>query len=171
MYRYITLERAKREKDAMATHRTMIIGAGAAGQMILRELKTSVKATAKPCCVIDDNPNKWGRLTEGVPIVGGRDSIMANVEKYNIDQILLQSLPHGWRTEEISSISVRKQNVNSRLCGSIPAGKRTGFLKQDESSSSRRSAWKRSDQSKHGRDLPVTIKGKTILVTGGVSSS
>lgn len=100
----------------MATHRTMIIGAGAAGQMILRELKTSVKATAKPCCVIDDNPNKWGRLTEGVPIVGGRDSIMANVEKYNIDQILLQSLPHGWRTEEISSISVRKQNVNSRLC-------------------------------------------------------
>ena len=88
MYRYITLERAKREKDAMATHRTMIIGAGAAGQMILRELKTSVKATAKPCCVIDDNPNKWGRLTEGVPIVGGRDSIMANVEKYNIDQIL-----------------------------------------------------------------------------------
>lgn len=51
MYRYITLERAKREKDAMATHRTMIIGAGAAGQMILRELKTSVKATAKPCCV------------------------------------------------------------------------------------------------------------------------
>ena len=31
MYRYITLERAKREKDAMATHRTMIIGAGAAG--------------------------------------------------------------------------------------------------------------------------------------------
>ena len=39
MYRYITLERAKREKDAMATHRTMIIGAGAAGQMILRELK------------------------------------------------------------------------------------------------------------------------------------
>ena len=72
----------------MATHRTMIIGAGAAGQMILRELKTSVKATAKPCCVIDDNPNKWGRLTEGVPIVGGRDSIMANVKKYNIDQIL-----------------------------------------------------------------------------------
>lgn len=38
--------------------------------------------------MIDDNPNKWGRLMEGIPVAGGRDSIPENVRKYKIDQIL-----------------------------------------------------------------------------------
>ena len=38
--------------------------------------------------MIDDNPNKWGRVMEGVPIVGGREDILINVKKYKIDQIL-----------------------------------------------------------------------------------
>lgn len=89
-YRYITLERTKMEhlQDAKNVHRAMIIGAGAAGQVILKELKSSNLVDARPCCVIDDNKNKWGRYMLGVPIVGGRDSILEAVEKYNIDQIL-----------------------------------------------------------------------------------
>ena len=88
-YRYITLERTRRERNVSAVHNVMVIGAGAAGQVILKELKSSTEVMAKPCCVIDDNPNKWDRFMEGVPIVGGRDSIMESVEKYKIDQILL----------------------------------------------------------------------------------
>ena len=89
-YRYITLERTKMEhlQEADNVHRAMIIGAGAAGQVILKELKSSNLVDARPCCVIDDNKNKWGRYMLGIPIVGGRDSILEAVEKYNIDQIL-----------------------------------------------------------------------------------
>lgn len=87
-YRYITMQRARRAKEQSALHNAMIIGAGAAGQVIIRELKGSTESTAKPVCVIDDNVNKWGRLMEGVPIAGGRDSIMEAVKKYNVDQIL-----------------------------------------------------------------------------------
>lgn len=88
-YRYINLERARREKNLNVSHNAMIIGAGAAGQVILKELKSSNSAVAKPRCVIDDNPNKWGRLIEGIPIVGGRESILEAAEKYGIDQIML----------------------------------------------------------------------------------
>ncbi len=87
-YRYITMQKARRAKEQLALHNAMIIGAGAAGQVIIRELKNSAESTAKPVCVIDDNVNKWGRLMEGVPVAGGRDSIMEAVKKYNIDQIL-----------------------------------------------------------------------------------
>ena len=87
-YRYMNLERGRREKDAKPLHNAMIIGAGAAGQTLIKELKSSGEVKSKACCVIDDNPNKWGRVMEGVPIVGGREDILINVKKYKIDQIL-----------------------------------------------------------------------------------
>lgn len=87
-YRYINMERARRELAARKTKNAMVIGAGAAGQAIVKELKNSDETGAKPCCIIDDNPNKWGRFLDGVPIEGGRDEIKAMVEKHHIDQIL-----------------------------------------------------------------------------------
>ena len=170
MYRYITLERAKREKDAMATHRTMIIGAGAAGQMILRELKTSVKATAKPCCVIDDNPNKWGRLTEGVPIVGGRDSIMANVEKYNIDQILF-AIPTARVEDRRDILNICKETkcelktlpgVFQLANGQVSLSKMKAVAVED--------LLGRDPIKVNMDEIFQYIKGKTILVTGGGGS-
>ena len=61
-YRYVTLERTRRERNVSAVHNVMVIGAGAAGQVILKELKSSTEVMSKPCCVIDDNPNKGGRF-------------------------------------------------------------------------------------------------------------
>lgn len=70
------------------TTNVMIIGAGQAGQIIVRELHSSKELNAKVRCFIDDNPNKWNRYIDGVPIVGNRDDIMVAVKKYHIDRIL-----------------------------------------------------------------------------------
>ena len=86
-YRFINMERARREQSARPRHNVMVIGAGAAGQTILRELQNSKEVSGKACCVIDDNPNKWNRYMDGVPVVGGRDSIMEMAKKYKIDEI------------------------------------------------------------------------------------
>lgn len=88
LYRFINLERSRRNKASTALHRAMVIGAGSAGQVIVRDLKSNSKSDIIPVCVIDDNPNKWGRFMDGVPIAGGRDSIMESVEKYSVDRIL-----------------------------------------------------------------------------------
>lgn len=101
-YRFIMLERAKRLSNSKASRNAMVIGAGAAGQLILRELISSDEYKAKPVCVIDDNSNKWGRQIEGVPIVGGREKIQASVEKYRVDQILI-ALPSA-SVKEVSDI-------------------------------------------------------------------
>ena len=86
-YRLLLFMRAGMKHTDETAGRVMIIGAGQAGQMLLRDLKTSKELNDKAVCFIDDNPNKWGRLVEGVPVVGGREEILLNVEKYHITKI------------------------------------------------------------------------------------
>lgn len=169
-YRYIILERNRRAKNINAAHHAMIIGAGAAGRMILRELKNSDKTDIKPCCVIDDNTNKWGRLIEGIPVVGGRDCIMESVEKYHVDQILF-AIPSA-------SAEVKRDILN--ICKETKCELRSlpGVyqLANGEVSLSRMKAVDVEDLL--GRE-PIQVdmdeifrylKGKTILVTGGGGS-
>jgi len=87
-YRTIILERNRRTHSVKATKKAMVIGAGDAGQVILKELRNSLVSHAFPCCVIDDDQSKWGHFIEGVLIVGGRDCIIEYAHKYRIDQIM-----------------------------------------------------------------------------------
>ena len=88
-YRILIFLRSGRKATSEGTGRVMVIGAGDAGQMILRDMKTSDKIEDKAVCIIDDNQNKWGRYIDGIPIVGGRESILENVEKYKVNKIFL----------------------------------------------------------------------------------
>ena len=86
-YRFILLLRDKQVSQSGKVKNVMCIGGGRAGQMVVRELKTSRKMNEVPVCIIDDNPNKWGRYVEGVRVFGGRDRILEAVEKYSIEKI------------------------------------------------------------------------------------
>lgn len=85
-YRFILLLRGRKNSD-IRQKRVMIIGAGEAGQMILRDIKNTKEINKKVCCFIDDNQNKWGRYIDNVPVFGGRDSIMEAVKKFAIEKI------------------------------------------------------------------------------------
>ena len=88
-YRFILLLRGVRGKKGQSVHRVMLIGAGEAGQLILHDLMKSKDSQDRVCCIIDDNPNKWNRYVDGVPVVGGREDILLNCEKFKIDRIYL----------------------------------------------------------------------------------
>ena len=100
-YRFLLFLRAWRKPTDETSGRVMIIGAGESGRMIIHDIKTSDKIHDRAVCIIDDNSNKWGRSIEGVPIVGGREDILTNVEKYKITKIYLAipSLPAEDRKE------------------------------------------------------------------------
>lgn len=89
-YRLILLMKRiqKRRADVSGATNVMIIGAGAAGQIILKDISRTEQVNLKVCCFIDDNPNKWNRYIEGVPVVGGRDDILKYAKKLSIDRIL-----------------------------------------------------------------------------------
>lgn len=88
-YRFILLQRNSAIKNTSGAvfSKVMLIGAGSAGQMILQDVKRATTIKDVVCCIIDDDSSKWGRYLDGVPIVGGRDDILVNVEKYNIEKI------------------------------------------------------------------------------------
>lgn len=85
-YRFILLMRGRKNPN-IREKRVMIIGAGEAGQMILRDIKNAKEINKKVCCFIDDNENKWGRYIDNVPVFGGRDRIMEAVKKFSIEKI------------------------------------------------------------------------------------
>ena len=83
---YTNRKRQDEGKDEQ--DRIMIIGGGEAGQILIKELINSSRFHTKVCCVIDDNPNKRGRVLEGIPIVGDRNDILEMVEKYEVNHII-----------------------------------------------------------------------------------
>ena len=85
-YRFILMIKRQQSNNKNST-RVMLIGAGDAGMTILRDVNKNMESNSRVVCIIDDNTNKLGRYVEGVPVVGGRDDILKNVEKYNINEI------------------------------------------------------------------------------------
>ena len=72
-YRFILLLRKSTkmsEKGTGAVGNIMIIGAGNAGQALIRDIHRSQEVKGNVVCIIDHNPNKIGRYIDGVEIVG-----------------------------------------------------------------------------------------------------
>ncbi len=84
-YRFVLLFRKR--KNETDCKNVMLIGAGNAGQLIIRDINKNIDSNVRVVCIIDDNQNKIGRYIEGIPVVGNRDDILKNVEKYKISQI------------------------------------------------------------------------------------
>lgn len=109
-YRFILLlwGLKRKENNLEYSRRVMMIGAGTAGQTILRDLHEAVESNERVCCIIDDNSDKWNRFIDGVPIVGGRDDILQNVEKYHIEKILI-AIPSASASQRRDILNICKE--------------------------------------------------------------
>ena len=170
-YRYIrfylrSMHQNKEEKE----DRIMIIGAGMVGQTLIREIRKADSVHAKVVCAIDDNPEKIGRILEGIPIVGNRYDIVDMVKKYDVNRIIyaipyttgqnmkdimnlcketgcrMQTVPSVSQivNEEVSMTKLREIEISDLL------GRKQILVNMDE--------------------ISEYIKGKVVLVTGGGGS-
>lgn len=150
--------------------RIMIIGAGTVGQTLIREIRKADSVQARVVCAIDDNPEKTGRILEGVPIVGNRYDIVNAVKKYDVNRIIyaipsttgqnrkdimnlcketgcrMQTVPSVSQivNEEVSMTKLREIEISDLL------GRKQILVNMDE--------------------ITEYIKGKVVLVTGGGGS-
>ena len=81
--------RSRRSRPIHVRRPTMLIGGGASGAMVLRELQHSEHSQNRVVCIIDDDLQKQGSFLMGVKIVGGRECIERCVGKYGIKDIIL----------------------------------------------------------------------------------
>jgi len=88
--------------------RIMVVGAGDAGSMLIKEIKSSKKSIYDPVVAIDDDVSKHGTKINGVLIVGGRDKIVSTAHELYIDEILI-ALPSIPKKEVSSIVKICKQ--------------------------------------------------------------
>ena len=86
----------------------MIIGGGDAGAMVIREFRNHYKLNSKPVIIIDDDIKKQGQVINGVPVVGGRQSILSAADNYHIDEIII-AIPSASKKEIREIIDISKE--------------------------------------------------------------
>ena len=148
----------------------MVIGAGEAANLIIKEIVNSNFSTMVIRCIIDDDKGKWGRFIQGIKVVGGRDKIIECADIYDIDEIIV-AMPSISRSEMSAILDICKET--SCKLRSLPGMYQ---LVNGEVSISKLKDVEVEDLL--GRD-PIEVdldsilgyvKGKKVLVTGGGGS-
>lgn len=158
------------KQKCQAARRVLIVGAGDAGAMLVREIRNNFHLNSEVIGFIDDDKQKQRLILQNLPILGGREKIPEVVSRYEIDEIII-AMP-----------SVSSQNIKEiiNICKHTPANLR--ILPNIYASSNGTSIMNqlRDVQMEDllGRD-PVVIdiervscylNNKTVLVTGGGGS-
>lgn len=165
---YIRIENTKKNT------KTMLIGAGDAGRMIIDEIYNNGKAfDSKIVCVVDDNKSKVGHYIKGLRIEGSTKDIEALAHKHEVEEIII-AIPSASK-EKIDKIvtECHKTECKIKILPSI-------FLEMNpkEKVSVMSQIRPLSYEDFLGRDQIVVndeqikedLKGKVVLVTGGGGS-
>lgn len=170
MYRIIRTA-LQNYRHTLSQIKIMIIGAGEATNMIMREIENSrYLENSKVVCIIDDDPKKVGRFIRGVKIVGSRERIKEYARYYDIDEIIF-AIPSASHEEQRKILNICKETpCNLKI---IP-----GVYQMVDGEFSIQNIRNVDVLDLLGRD-PVEVdldsimgyvKGKTVMVTGGGGS-
>ena len=102
--------------------RTVIIGAGAAGRIVLEEINANVNLSNRVVCFVDDNPEKQNKYILGIPIVGSLDDLEKVIIEYHVQEAIfaIRELDE-YRQKEIIErltaleVSIKKLNLISEI--------------------------------------------------------
>ena len=78
--------------------RAMIVGGGAAGTGLIREIQNTDKINYRPVCIVDDDASKIGKSIGNIKIVGTTEEIGTYAKKYGVEEILI-AMPSVSKTQ------------------------------------------------------------------------
>ena len=171
-YRFVLLIRKHRAKilEDQNLDRVMLVGAGNAGQMILQDINNLSDHKMRVVCIIDDNPNKWGRYIQGVPVVGGRDVILQKVKEFAVRKIFV-AIPSASQEDKSMVLNICKETgceiknlpgMYQLVSGQVAVGDMKDVAVED--------LLGRKPITVNMDEMYQQICGKTVLVTGGGGS-
>lgn len=111
-YRFMRSQKHKQQNKKNGIS-VMVIGAGEAANVIIKEIVNSNFSTMVIRCIIDDDPGKWGRYIQGIKVAGGRDKIIESADIYGIDEIIV-AMPSISRSELRKILEICKE-TNCKL--------------------------------------------------------
>lgn len=158
------------KKDMHIRTRVMIIGAGDAGSMIVKELKKNIELKAEPVIVIDDDKNKHGMKLHGVPIAGGREKIIELVYKYDIDRIIIvmPAVPNSEISKVLKIASRTSCELKTMSKSSITSSEKID--QNDVKNVDIADLLGRDEVVLNTEEISGYIRNEVVLVTGGGGS-
>lgn len=155
-------------KNQLGTN-IMIIGAGSAGSLIIRELHNYKKIKYNIKCILDDNYLKKRNRLRGIEISGDTGEIATCVKKHRIDEIII-AMPSASK-ERIGEIVQEANQTGAKV--KIFEGIYDN-LKKNFISSVREASYEdlleRDPIKVDDKEIKDSIRGKVVLVTGGGGS-
>ena len=147
--------------------RTLIIGAGSAGELVLREIYRNKDLTNHPVAFLDDNPAKIGNRLNGIIIVGPIEQINEFIDTYDIEEIILAIADYptdklNWLVEEVSK---KKVKLRKLLSYSSVDREKPKIVNVNVEDLLNRQVIKLDNEG-----IKDFIKGEVVLVTGGGGS-
>jgi FlaA1/EpsC-like NDP-sugar epimerase len=150
--------------------RLMIIGAGEAGSVIVKELQNSNCSHSEAVVIVDDDENKKGKKLHGVPILGNRNDIVRLADEKMIDEIIISipSAPSAEINKIFTECSKTKCKVRilpslSHLINGKVSIKKVRDVQIED-------LLGREPVKVDLEKIASYLKGKVILVTGGGGS-
>ncbi len=100
----------RRRTETKSGKRVMIVGGGAAGVALIKEMQDSEKCTYNPVCIADDDEEKCGKTVRGVKVAGSTFEVRRLVEEFNVAEIFVAMPSVNGRA--LSEIVKRCQECN-----------------------------------------------------------
>jgi len=169
-HRIFRLLRSGRVQGPKARN-TMIIGAGEACNVIMKELELSTELSARICCIIDDNEQKHGTYIHGVKVIGGRDKIIEAAQKYHIDEVIfaIPSMPRKDKSE-ILEICQQIPNCETKVLPGVYQLVRGEVSVSQLKNIDIEDLLGREPIEVITEKISDYVSGKTVLITGGGGS-
>lgn len=107
--RLLAETRAGTRRIGSTKQRILIVGAGDAGAIVVREMQKSSFLSVNPVCFLDDDPNKQKQQIYGVPVVGKLKDLPRVVTLRRIDEVVIAipSAP-GQVIRQVASVCQQK---------------------------------------------------------------
>jgi len=99
--------------------RTIIIGAGDAGALVVRELQKNVDLNLKPVGFLDDNPIKQGQQIHGIPVIGNLNDMGKVLEQKRIEEVIIAIPSAGGKTIRMVADICRLKGISFRTMPGI----------------------------------------------------
>jgi len=157
-------------KTAQKAKRVLIIGAGQAGESILREIRRNVNLPINVVGLIDDSPKKHNQIIHGVQVLGSSEKIASVAKEYSVDEIII-AIPSA-SGQELRRIIKLCQDTRVRFktlpgLQDIIAGKLVSLQLRDIAIED---LLRRPPAEINLAEIAAYVTGKVVMVTGAGGS-
>lgn len=167
---FFVQKRSKAQKIMPSSKRVMIIGAGAAGSVLINEIRTSDKVNYQPVCALDDDEKKLNQEICGVKIVGKINDAPKFVKEYSVDEIIIAMPSVGKsKIKEIFELC-QKTGANIKTVPAVYQLAGAQVSLGDIKEVSITDLLGREQVKVNLTEIVGYLKDKTVLVTGGGGS-